>query len=88
VDRYGKGTGTIGENLSFGQYVAGPEVIMALYIDDGVKNRGHRRALQNPAYNYTGIAHCQHRSQYTEMIAIAYATNFSLNSKGFRRIQK
>jgi len=79
VDRYGKGSGTIGENLSFGIYKGGPEVIMALFIDDGVSNRGHRKALQNKTYQYTGIAKCPHSSQYGEMIALAYATNFTLN---------
>lgn len=45
IRRYGLAGGTLGENISFGQYVTGEEILLALFIDDGVADRGHRNAL-------------------------------------------
>ena len=88
IRRYGKAGGTLGENISFGEYESGEEILTALFIDDGVADRGHRNALQNNAYNKTGIAFCDHNSQYKNMISFAYATTFSLSDYGRMQIQK
>lgn len=44
MDRHGSWSGYVGENLSFGpdDPVA---IVMALFIDDGVPNRGHRTSI-------------------------------------------
>ena len=44
MKKWGKATGVIGENLSFGMS-EGDEYMMSLFIDDGVKDRGHRRVI-------------------------------------------
>ncbi len=61
---------------------------MALFIDDGVVNRGHRHALQNPNYEKTGIAICKHNSHYKFMVSIAYADRFVINEFGRRKINQ
>jgi uncharacterized protein YkwD len=76
--RYGKGSGTLGENLSFGKS-RGDEHMTALWIDDGVADRGHRRAIMSKEYFKVGIAYCSHKSVYEGMVAIAYATDFEIN---------
>lgn len=81
IDRYGKGSGTMGENLSFGKS-QGDEYMISLFIDDGVKDRGHRIAIQNDKYKLVGLAYCPHNSDYTGMVAIAYATDFVLSNAG------
>ena len=45
LKRYGSGPHYMGENLSFGEHLSGDQYLLALYIDDGVMDRGHRNAL-------------------------------------------
>ena len=78
MERYGKGAGTLGENLSFGNS-RGDEYMTSLWIDDGVADRGHRSAITNKAYTKVGIAYCPHKSVYEGMVAIAYATSFEIS---------
>ena len=75
-----------GENLSYGEYKSGADVLMALFIDDGVPDRGHRAALQNPGYTLTGIASCKHNSKYRNLVVFAYASAFTLNRQAKRKI--
>jgi uncharacterized protein YkwD len=77
----------MGENLSFGKS-RGDEYMTSLFIDDGVADRGHRTAIQNKKYNLVGLAYCPHKSDYQGMVAIAYATDFTINSRGKREIEK
>ena len=44
IARYGKASGMEGENISFGSNTA-KAIIMDLFVDDGVRNRGHRNSL-------------------------------------------
>jgi len=71
----------MGENLSFGKS-QGDEYMISLFIDDGVKDRGHRIAIQNEKYELVGLAYCPHKSDYSGMVAIAYATAFDLSEYG------
>lgn len=79
MERYGEAWGTMGENLSFGKAGGGDEYMLSLFIDDGVADRGHRKAIQSSKYNLVGIAYCPHNSQYEGMVALAYATSFTVN---------
>lgn len=49
-----------GENIGFGYKLSPMDFIVNLFIDDGVANRGHRKALFNTAWKITGIATCPH----------------------------
>jgi uncharacterized protein YkwD len=55
VGRFGAWQEPIGENLSYGAETARERVI-ALLIDDGFANRGHRQRLLNPAFKVIGVA--------------------------------
>jgi uncharacterized protein YkwD len=87
MERYGVASGTMGENLSFGKS-RGDEYMISLFIDDGVSDRGHRTAIRNKKYNKVGICYCSHNSDYYGMVAIAYATDFEINEKGEKEIER
>lgn len=87
MERYGDPQGTMGENLSFGKS-RGDEYMLGLFIDDGVEDRGHRTAIQHPSYNLVGIAYCPHNSQYENMVAIAYSSDFKISAYGQSEIEK
>lgn len=53
--RFGSWKGPIGENLSYGEDTARDRVI-AMLIDDGVANRGHRKRLLDASYTVVGVA--------------------------------
>jgi uncharacterized protein YkwD len=74
MDRHGKWSGTVGENLSFAN-VPADEVVLLLLIDDGVPDRGHRKALLNPDFRKVGIACAPHR--YGRVCALDFAAGFT-----------
>jgi len=74
MERYGNWSGRTAENLAWGGN-DGTGFAYQLYIDDGVKNRGHRKTIQNPALQRTGIAYCKH-AKMRGMMAIAYARGY------------
>ena len=60
------------ENLAFEKNSQGLAVILSLFIDDGVKDRGHRVNMQNPSFVYMGSYTGPHKV-YQGMTAINYA---------------
>merc|ERR1712137_136432 len=80
INRYGRWGGTVSENLAYGRS-EGDEYMVQLYIDDGVRDRGHRINMLNPELKLTGMAYCGHNS-YGGMMAVAYAKSFTPNSFG------
>jgi uncharacterized protein YkwD len=55
VDRYGAWDAVIGETVVY-EVSTARQIIIALIIDDGVPNRGHRRNIFDPNYHVTGIS--------------------------------
>ena len=64
LDRYGQWNYTAGENLEFGNN-KGRDIIIALIVDDGVPDRGHRANIFKEDFHKTGISHGPHsKSKY------------------------
>lgn len=55
MNKYGNWGGSAGENISYGKKT-GEAIIMQLFVDDGVRSRGHRKNLQNAAFRASGLA--------------------------------
>ena len=87
IARYGTASGMEGENISFGSSTA-KAIIMDLFVDDGVRDRGHRNSLMQKAFKLTGISFCKHDSQYKHMTDVLYAGSFALNTKGEEKIAR
>ncbi|MBW4490944.1 MAG: hypothetical protein KME12_24530 [Trichocoleus desertorum ATA4-8-CV12] len=49
--------------------------VIQLLIDDGVKDRGHRKSILKPDYRMTGVA-CGSHAAYTTMCVMEYATEY------------
>jgi uncharacterized protein YkwD len=74
VNRYGRWHGRISENMSFGPATA-RDVVVALLVDDGVADRGHRRNILDPNVHVAGVA-CGPHPRYRTMCVIVHAGVF------------
>lgn len=75
ISRYGTWKGLTGENISFSPMNNAKWHVIQLLIDDGVKDRGHRKAILKPDYRITGVA-CGSHAVYTTMCVMEYATEY------------
>jgi uncharacterized protein YkwD len=64
----------LGENIAYGKFDNGQDLGYALFIDDGVPDRGHRVNMLEPDFREVGIA-CGAHSVYGAMCVINYGTN-------------
>jgi uncharacterized protein YkwD len=83
ISRYGSWSTTWGENISYSRKTA-REVVLALIIDDGTRDRGHRKNIFNPKFNYAGAAfgpHARLRTVCTIDFAGGYAEHSQLVAK-------
>lgn len=55
IERYGSWEGVIGENIVY-EVRTPREIVIGLIIDDGTRNRGHRRNIFEPNHRVTGVA--------------------------------
>ncbi len=62
---------TAAENLAYG-YNNGKDVVAQLFIDDGVKGRGHRKNLLKRQLTHVGVA-CGYHREYGHMCSAIYA---------------
>lgn len=75
IERYGQWQGGIGENISYG-FKEPRLVVIQLIVDDGVRNRGHRKNIFNPAFRRAGAA-CGTHSEYGSMCVIDFAVGIN-----------
>ena len=74
ISRYGTWSGTWGENLSCGRSSA-REIVIALIIDDGLRNRKHRTNIFSPTFNFAGAAVGNH-ARYRTICSIEFAGGY------------
>lgn len=75
IERHGTWSRRIAENIGYGPTTARLMVI-ELIIDDGVPDRGHRKAIFNPAMKLAGAA-CGAHPLYQNMCVMDFAYGFS-----------
>ena len=74
ISRYGTWSGRWGENISYGKSSA-REIVLALIVDDGLRDRHHRQIIFNPAFNYAGAALGPH-ARYRTACSIDFAGGY------------
>jgi uncharacterized protein YkwD len=75
VSRYGRWHASVGENIAFGPNPA-REVVLQLIVDDGIRDRGHRKNLLAPDFGAVGAA-CGPHARYQQICVIDYAVRFT-----------
>jgi uncharacterized protein YkwD len=75
ISRYGIWDGACSENIDYGNNRA-RRIVMALIIDDGVSNRGHRKSIFSPGLQRVGVA-CGEHQRFQYMCVIELAARYS-----------
>jgi uncharacterized protein YkwD len=75
MNRHGTWSVLWGENISYGKAIP-RDVVIALIIDDGLRNRKHRKNIFNPAFNYAGAAFGPH-ARYGIVCSIDFAGGYA-----------
>ena len=76
IARYGTWGVSYAENVDYGAFTSGREVIEDLIIDDGVPDRGHRRNIFDPSARVVGVA-CAPHPKYGSVCVIDQAGRFT-----------
>lgn len=79
VRRYGAWRRALAEDLAYGPATA-VDVVRELIIDDGVRDRGHRKAIFLPVLRVVGVA-CGYHAAYGTMCAIDFADAMDPNPR-------
>ena len=79
IARYGSWTASYNENVDYGSFRTGRDVVVDLLIDDGVPDRGHRRNILDPSARVVGVA-CAPHPRYGSVCVIDEAGGFTPRS--------
>ncbi len=71
MEMYGEWDIASAENIAYGDYEA-RQIVIALLIDDGVADRGHRKNILDPKFRCAGVASGKHPT-YKTMCVIDFA---------------
>jgi uncharacterized protein YkwD len=74
IEKYGEWNICSAEDITYGSFEA-RQIVIALLIDDGIPNRGHRKNVLNPCSHFAGVASGKH-SGYRMMCVIDYAGEY------------
>jgi hypothetical protein len=74
IERHGEWQVRIAENIAYGGKTA-QQIVIYLLIDDGVRDRGHRKNFLNPDFKVVGVAEGNH-PQYKRMTVMDFAGGF------------
>lgn len=74
IEKYGTWDICSAEDITYGSFEA-RQIVIALLIDDGVSDRGHRKNILNPYFRFAGVANGTHPS-YLSMCVIDYAGDY------------
>ena len=74
IEKYGDWDICSAEDITYGSFEA-RQIVIALLIDDGVPDRGHRKNVLNPCFHFAGVANGKHPT-YLSMCAIDYAGEY------------
>ena len=77
VSRYGQWETKVSENMTFGP-ASGRDVVAALIIDDGIRDRGHRKNIFDPEIRIVGVSCAPHKT-YRLMCDIVHAGGLAEN---------
>ena len=80
MGRYGTAWGLQAENIVYGRNVA-EDIVLDMFIDDGVVGRGHRVNVWGEAYGVTASMYCTHTG-YDHMAIVGYAGEYEINDYG------
>jgi hypothetical protein len=74
IERYGRWSGKIAENIAYGQ-VTPRQIVLYLLIDDGMPSRGHRKNFLTEDFRFIGVAEGTH-PEYEKMCVMEFASGF------------
>ena len=84
MNRHGTWSALWGENISYGKAIP-RDVVIALIIDDALRNRKHRKNIFNPAFNYAGAAFGPH-ARYRIVCSIDFAGGYAESATNSRTL--
>ncbi len=74
IEKYGDWNICSAEDITYGSFEA-RQIVIALLIDDGVPDRGHRKNVLNPCSRFVGVADGKHPT-YQSLCVIDYAGEY------------
>ncbi len=74
ISRHGVSRGRSAEVIDYG-WSSARDIVIDLLIDDGIADRGHRRALLDPVYAAAGVS-CGSHARYGVMCVVEMAERF------------